>query len=150
MLTKCEQGEFGCVRVNVGGRYRYTVKNLYLKKQGGMSGITMPRQRNGIVSNVDFVDCDIHPDCGDIRFVDCTFTNCDGEDYCRDRQCSFGFFCECNPESHSATTNPDYRITTDLRVFSCAESKSAWFHAWLKSALPAGLVYLVTRWLSVC
>ena len=63
---------------------RRTRKNTYYKDYGDgkrfMSGLPLPRDTDGTIRNVDFVDCTFHPGCvGPIE--NCTFTNCSGDRY---------------------------------------------------------------------
>ncbi len=41
-----------------------------------MSGFPLPNYNNGVVSNVDFVNCDFHYDCQDVVFENCSFKDC--------------------------------------------------------------------------
>ena len=46
-----------------------------------MSGYPLPKDKDGKVRNKIFVDCDFHPNCGDVEFIDCKFIRCTGEEY---------------------------------------------------------------------
>lgn len=43
-----------------------------------MSGLPLPKDGDGKVRDVHFIDCTFHPNCNPAMFVDCKFTNCDG------------------------------------------------------------------------
>jgi len=43
-----------------------------------MSGLPLPKDADGKVHSIDFMDCTFHPNCKLDVFVDCTFTDCDG------------------------------------------------------------------------
>lgn len=46
-----------------------------------MSGLALPLEADGVCRNVEFVDCTFHPNCGDVQFENCKFTNCWGVHY---------------------------------------------------------------------
>lgn len=48
------------------------VKNTYFKRGKGISGISLP----ATVTGVHFVRCDFHPNCWNLKFVDCVFEDC--------------------------------------------------------------------------
>lgn len=56
---------------------RVKISNTYFKHAANsayqMSGMPLPNYENGTVTNVDFVDCSFHPDCRNIKFINCTF-----------------------------------------------------------------------------
>ncbi len=58
------------------------VENRYYKHAANerplMSGLPLPNYRSGVVIGVRFVDCSFHPDCEDVKFVNCEFVNCTG------------------------------------------------------------------------
>jgi hypothetical protein len=60
-------------------RLRYV--NYYFKDQDPtrplLSGRPLPKDSDGVVRHVDFVDCDFHPNCRGVRFEGCTFTDCE-------------------------------------------------------------------------
>jgi hypothetical protein len=66
---------------------KLTISNRYYKDRPAgvvlMSGLPLPKDENGIVRNIDFVNCEFHPNCRSIPFVNCTFESCDGADQLR-------------------------------------------------------------------
>lgn len=62
---------------------RRTIKDHYFKDNGShrayMSGLPLPVSEDGKVHNIDFVECDFHPFCEAVTFVNCTFTGCTRE-----------------------------------------------------------------------
>ena len=54
---------------------------MYFKDQrpdeGLISGLPLPKDEDGIVRDKMFEDCSFHPNCQDVRFVHCSFKNCD-------------------------------------------------------------------------
>jgi hypothetical protein len=41
---------------------RKRIRNVYFKAEGGMSGVSLPRDKNGVTKYVNFIDCDFHAD----------------------------------------------------------------------------------------
>lgn len=61
---------------------RETVENRYYKQgENLMSGLPLPTDDDGIVSNKHFIKCEFHPNCASVDFVNCLFTDCEGDDY---------------------------------------------------------------------
>ena len=56
--------------------------NWYFKYQSPeenlISGRPLPKDDDGIVRNIEFVNCEFHPNCEPSHFENCTFTNCYG------------------------------------------------------------------------
>ena len=53
---------------------------MYFKDQSPddrlISGLPLPKDEDGVVRDKQFEDCTFHPNCQDVRFVDCTFVRC--------------------------------------------------------------------------
>ena len=43
-----------------------------------VSALPLPKDPDGKVRNVHFIECTFHPNCDHKLFVDCKFTRCDG------------------------------------------------------------------------
>lgn len=58
-----------------------TIKDSYFKDDGTgrtyISGLPLPIEKDGVVRGIKFVSCSFHPQCGDVKFHDCQFVNCD-------------------------------------------------------------------------
>ena len=58
------------------------IRNVYYKDQDPkhplMSGLPLPKDSDGIVRNIRFLDCTFHPNCQDVKFENCQFAGCSG------------------------------------------------------------------------
>ena len=60
-------------------------KGYYFKRgEGLISGINLPDK----VEGENFFDCDFHPNCDSVKFVNCHFHNCSGLSYLKMEDCS--------------------------------------------------------------
>jgi hypothetical protein len=54
--------------------------NYYFKDQDPtkplISGMPLPKDHDGVVREVRFIDCDFHPNCQDVKFERCEFVRC--------------------------------------------------------------------------
>ena len=46
-----------------------------------MSGIRLPKNADGIVYGYKFSNCTFHPNCGNVKFENCEFVDCSGDEY---------------------------------------------------------------------
>lgn len=62
-----------------------TFRNMYFKDDGShrqyISGLILPTDDDGVVRNKTFIRCTFHPACGEVKFVNCDFVDCDGVNY---------------------------------------------------------------------
>lgn len=56
-------------------------RNYYFKDQSTerplISGLPLPKDSDGVVREKRFVDCEFHPNCGDVKFEGCEFKGCE-------------------------------------------------------------------------
>ena len=68
------------VRVAIMRLIQRDVKDTYFKDAGDgrsfMSGLRLPRDSDGVVRNIRFIDCTFHPSCKSASFENCEFQDC--------------------------------------------------------------------------
>ena len=50
-----------------------------------ISGLPLPKDEDGVVRNIEFVECTFHPNCSEVKFEGCTFVRCRGMEYLHHR-----------------------------------------------------------------
>lgn len=45
-----------------------------------LSGLPLPKDDDGVIRNVDFVNCNMHVNTWNLQYENCTFTKCDGSE----------------------------------------------------------------------
>ena len=57
------------------------LRDRYYKDQPSgtrlISGLSLPKDSDGVVRNKEFIDCDFHPNCVYVTFENCTFVGCE-------------------------------------------------------------------------
>ncbi len=55
-------------------------KNVYYKGKNLISGMELPTDNDGCVRDYIFIQCDFHPACRQVEFLNCVFVDCFGSD----------------------------------------------------------------------
>lgn len=73
------------------------VKDTYFKQSTIrlVSGLPLPKDEYGCVSNTHFINCNFHSNCVTVPFINCTFTDCEGAEDLGPEPCCCLYFCRC-------------------------------------------------------